>query len=169
MDSKCNCLQKISGIYHCGLYDSGFGLNKGLQTLWTVPTSVYAIDIYWHCAVILYTHVNLLNKRFWIPNRIYLHITSFLVRLGFKLWVELFIHFQDGLPVLTTHVVSFHVYLLHTCSVTWTGHNKRLINLGVKKSDTGYRSNTKCELMFVGVNNAFIQIVLFSNSVIIVN
>ena len=22
--------------------------------------------IYWHCAVILYTHVNLLNKRFWI-------------------------------------------------------------------------------------------------------
>ena len=28
-----------------GLHDSGFSFNKGLQTLWTVPTSVYAIDI----------------------------------------------------------------------------------------------------------------------------
>ena len=29
--------------------------------------------IYWHCAVILYTHANLLNKRFWIlnPEKIY--------------------------------------------------------------------------------------------------
>ena len=27
---------------------------------------LYTQLIYWHCAVILYTHVNLLNKRFWI-------------------------------------------------------------------------------------------------------
>ena len=38
-----------------GLHDSGFGLNKGLQTLWTVPTSVYQIDILTQCFVILYT------------------------------------------------------------------------------------------------------------------
>ena len=29
---------------------------------------LYTQLIYWHCAVILYTHVNLLNKRFWILN-----------------------------------------------------------------------------------------------------
>ena len=45
-----------------GLYDSGFGL-KMSPNLWTVPTSVYEIDILTVCAVISYTHVDLLNKR----------------------------------------------------------------------------------------------------------
>ena len=45
-----------------GLHDIGFGV----QTLWTVPKSVYEIDILTLCAVILNTYVNLLNKRFWI-------------------------------------------------------------------------------------------------------
>ena len=37
-----------------GLYDSGFGFDKGLQTLWTVPTSVYTIDILALCCYIVY-------------------------------------------------------------------------------------------------------------------
>ena len=49
-----------------GLYESGFALNKGYQTLWTVPICVYEIDILTVWVVILYTHANLLNKRFWI-------------------------------------------------------------------------------------------------------
>ena len=50
-------------------YDSDFGLDKGLQTLWTVSTSVYKIDILPLCVVILYTCVNYWsNKCFWILN-----------------------------------------------------------------------------------------------------
>ena len=43
--------------------DSSFGLNKCLQTLWTVPKPVHEIDLMTRCIFILYTHVNLLNKR----------------------------------------------------------------------------------------------------------
>ena len=47
-----------------GLDDSGFGLNKDLQTLWTVPTSVYEIDILPLCIIVWYAQWNLLNKCF---------------------------------------------------------------------------------------------------------
>ena len=42
----------IISIEYWWLYNSGFGLNKGLQTLWTVPTSVYAIDILTLCCLL---------------------------------------------------------------------------------------------------------------------
>ena len=45
-----------------GLHDSGFGL-KMSPNLWPLPTSVYEIAILTVCAVISYTHVDLLNKR----------------------------------------------------------------------------------------------------------
>ena len=49
-----NTSYKSGSTVPCGLYDSDFGLNKGLQTLWTVPTSVYAIDILTLCCYIVY-------------------------------------------------------------------------------------------------------------------
>ena len=53
MQASAPALQKLLPPQYLlntgGLYDSGFGLNKGLQTLWTVPTSVYVIDILTLC------------------------------------------------------------------------------------------------------------------------
>ena len=37
-----------------------------VSRLYGLYRNLYTQLIYWHCAVILYTHVNLLNKRFWI-------------------------------------------------------------------------------------------------------
>ena len=37
-----------------------------VSRLYGLYRHLYTQLIYWHCAVILYTHVNLLNKRFWI-------------------------------------------------------------------------------------------------------
>ena len=39
-----------------------------VSRLYGLYRHLYTQLIYWHCAVILYTHVNLLNKRFWILN-----------------------------------------------------------------------------------------------------
>ena len=39
-----------------------------VSRLYGLCRHLYTQLIYWHCAVILYTHVNLLNKRFWILN-----------------------------------------------------------------------------------------------------
>ena len=41
-----------------GLYDSGFGLNKGLPIVYTVPTYVYEIDLLTPCVVILYKYLD---------------------------------------------------------------------------------------------------------------
>ena len=40
-----------------------------VSRLYGLYRQLYTQLIYWHCAVILYTHVNLLNKRFWILNQ----------------------------------------------------------------------------------------------------
>ena len=37
-----------------------------ISRLYGLYRHLYTQLIYWHCAVILYTHVNLLNERFWI-------------------------------------------------------------------------------------------------------
>ena len=39
-----------------------------VSRLYGLYRHLYTQLIYWHCAVILYTYVNLLNKRFWILN-----------------------------------------------------------------------------------------------------
>ena len=39
-----------------------------VSKLYGLYRHLYTQLIYWHCAVILYTHVNLLNKRLWILN-----------------------------------------------------------------------------------------------------
>ena len=39
-----------------------------VSRLYGLYRHLYTQLIYWHCAVILYTHVNLLNKRSWILN-----------------------------------------------------------------------------------------------------
>ena len=47
-----------------GLYDSGFGFKK-VSRLYGLYRHLYILTL---CSVILYTNVNLLNKRFWIVN-----------------------------------------------------------------------------------------------------
>ena len=45
-----------------------------VSRLYGLYRHLYTQLIYWHCAVILYTHVNVFNKRFWILNPESCHI-----------------------------------------------------------------------------------------------
>ena len=47
-----------------------------VSRLYGLYRHLYTQLIYWHCAVILYTHVNLLNKRFWILNPVWIDSTG---------------------------------------------------------------------------------------------
>ena len=99
------CLLQVNRAAR-GLYDSGFGPNKGLPTSWTVQTSVYAIDILTLCHyVILHTHVNLLNKRFWI------HSESWQVPLCTTLQDQI-LHLQTDIfkKMLNSHWICICIY-----------------------------------------------------------
>ena len=77
-----------------GLYDSDFGLNKGIQTLRTVPTSVYAIDVLTlccntaYCIPVLIYWINLseswlVGKRQECPGVIYWNYVKFSMSILF--------------------------------------------------------------------------------------
>ena len=94
-----------------GICDNGFGLNKGLQTLETVPTSVCEIDILTMCVFSLFTNVS-----YWInvsESESYFALTG-------ELWSVFVPGFSRKLTALKQHrTVYWHAFRILLSLSMW--------------------------------------------------